>query len=286
MIYCSRRGRDYVSLFEQTFHALAFNDADARRELLKNTLRLADIDGMLPAYTTDGQVQFGYSIAPVYAVALRETESLELTRALVKNAGWWRRQRVSNGFSVPAYAYPREAGIDAGFSFDDYGAALSPDLLSYLVLLYSSIAENTGDQMWAVSAEQTLQVLLGELADDSGFVAKGVLSRKTEHISGILPYVPLILGGRLPSNLTDKLADRIEKDDFWQIEKDIPAVALLVYGLLASGRRAAAQRVGDWYVSRVKLCGFVNNAGDEFASTWAAASYLYIVSALGSKEDA
>jgi hypothetical protein len=53
-----------------------------------------------------------------------------------------------------------------------------------------------------------------------------------------------------------------------------------VRGLLASGRRETAERVGTWYISHVKTHGFVNNIGDGYVSTWAAAAYLYIVSAL------
>jgi hypothetical protein len=281
MIYGSRRGSDLVSVFEQTFHALAFDGADAKLELLKNTLRLADVNGALPAYTTDAQSQFGYSTAPAYVVALGETDGTELVAALEKNAEWWLRWRDRDGVGVPAYAYPKEAGIDCGAGVGVGDAGPTPDLLSYLFLLFSALAEATGDPKWAKAGDGVLKTLLGELDGRGGFTVSGASARGTEFASGLLSHIPLILGDSLPSEVTERLARQIDEGDFWKSEKDLPAVALLVYGLLASHRRETAERVCEWYISHVQSNGFVNNVGDEFASTWAASAYLYIVSALG-----
>jgi hypothetical protein len=283
-IYNRRCASDFAPMFEQFFHALAFKCEDTKLSIIKSIFRMQNFDGMLPAFTTDQQSQYAYTVPPVYALLLNAVNSSELLAAVQRNVRWWLKWRVSDRDPIPAYAYVKEAGFCAGLDFDDFGFTQSPDLVAYFVLLFSELAADTGEMEWKAFSEKALNILLNDMWNGRSFTAKKAESGIESALSGIVNYIPLILGDRLPKRIIEQLSNEISANDFWKVRNEIPVTALLVYGLIASGMYSASERVADWYVDQIKAHGFRNNAEDTVYSTWAASAYLYISAAVNPRE--
>lgn len=286
MMYNNRFGIDYVNLFEQPLLAMAFEDRNAKAELIGNVLDLMSPDGMLPAFTNNKEPQYGYAAPPVIAIAAKETagelQGPALSK-LKKLAFWWLEWRDPDHDGTVSYAYAKETGFDAGLTIRDGLAVKSPDLLTYMCVLSELLSETDADSgaYWKEISRGMLGKLTDTLWDGEEFVCRR--SKTYEKVMGtdFLGYIPVLLGSKLPGDIARKLTDAVSAKKAWERKDQVPLAAHLVKGFLELSQKERAEAAGKWFIGFVKEHGFVNKIGAVMYSSWSASAYLYITAALG-----
>lgn len=238
-------------------------------------------------------------------------------RTIARSQEWWFDNSDADGDGLPEYGHPYSSGLDDSPIFDGALPVASPDLAAYLILQDDELARHSaalGDDAaaarYSARADRTLALLEG-MWDPSGgcFRAGGAgAQERGDTVVGLLPLVTGRLPERIVEALTATLANprrfatpfpvpTVAADDrsfspgrMWRGPVWINTNALLVDGLLASGRPVLARRLAEQTVDLVIHAGGPHEFFDPFSGSkapaattvfgWSAALFLDLSVAL------
>jgi len=257
---------------EQAVIALAFQDTAKALDLINTIFSFATPQGLIPAWVTKRQHLYE-AAPPLYAFTVSclianhnfngidEKKLFALYEAMAKAVNWWLTRRT-DAAGAGFYAYYHECGWTGEISHCQLPAA-APDLAAYLVLATESLAKlasilGKADEAktWEEKSRQQLNFLTGKLWQENRFVCLNSKTGTAYPLSGMLNFLPLILGKRLPGNITGILAENA-KILPWEQLPIIPAT-LIIMGLYDSGYPSIAATVAK---TLIKSC-LHNGAND------------------------
>jgi len=296
--------------------ALAHGETDAAVDQFLAPFDHQDAAGALPDSITHSEVLYDYVKPPIHGGALRGLraradrsltipELTEIHGRLASWTGFWLGHRRVPGHALPYYQHGNDSGWDNSTTFDVDRVVESPDLAGFLALQLDVLAD-LSDELelpageWRRSRDAILDALLGDLWNGKEFVAVGALSGRPSTATSLLNLLPLVLGERLPADVREGLATRLdghltefglatepvdsphyEDDGYWRGPIWAPSTALVESGLRASGFADLANTVSARFRALCEISGFAENfdartgAGlRDRAYTWTAAVYL------------
>jgi len=286
-----------------------------------------DAAGALPDSVNDKVVVRSFTKPPIHGWTLRgllerdRTGFLtndrlgEIYQPLCRWTRWWLTFRDGDGDGVPQYNHGNDSGWDNSTAFDVGFPLEAPDLSAYLALqmdALAALAHRLGrtDEAgrWTSDADALLERLMAHSWRGDRFVAP----RSETHASvppeagdSLLPFLPLVLGQRLPDAargpllagllapgrfLTDYglatealTSPRHEADGYWRGPVWAPPVLLIADGLRRGGEAGAARDIAAGFCRAVARSGAAENfnarAGEglrDRAYTWTASVFLIL----------
>ena len=312
-------GKDFVASAWQFCHqALALNgDMDLTMDLLNLSFDQQSETGQIPDFYDDGRGVFGQVRPPLQGWALKwldrhgrldevKKEVLEdYYPKLAKWADWFLKYRDDDHDGIPQYEHGDECGMEDTSTFRLSNVMETPDLSADLVLLFEALgdlAKRLGKdesevQEWYTKSTDLLNRMLETFWDGEKFIS--MVSGTHERVDrdyGILGYLPIVLGKRLPQEIIDKLAAdlSVENDilspygfdkermyarqlstvaDEWVRGFIYPANnLLLISGLYDAGKTELAQKVAKRFCDEmVRTYGMgtrINAFAGGFPSEW------------------
>jgi len=296
--------------------ALAHGETDAAVDQFLAPFDHQDATGALPDSITHSEVLYNYVKPPIHGWALRglraradrpltTAELIEIHGRLARWTGFWLDHRRVPGHPLPYYQHGNDSGWDNSTTFDVDRVIESPDLAGFLALQLEVLADLSDElglpsERWRGAFGVVIDALLRDLWNGKEFVAVGALSGHSSTASSLLNLLPLVLGDRLPVDVRDALAARLEghltdfgpatepvdsphyeDDGYWRGPIWAPSTLLIESGLRASGHPELADTVSARFRALCETSGFAENfdartgAGlRDRAYTWTAAVYL------------
>ena len=283
-LYMSRCGEDQrASAWLQSFGAMAFRrDQTLAFDLLFSFFALQDPSGTVPGTADDRRIDYAVPKSPVQGLALLwmmdrigaeavdAAQCRRLYAPLCRWVAWWKEYRFgSNGL-----AYHNHAGetlFDTASMF--CGVPLqTPDLQTFLILCMEAcghLAERLGDpeaaRLHLAEADALTEKLLALLWDGEGFVSMAADGRKQIETAPVPACIPILLGKRLPQEITEKLAERLEvsRAPFTDGAPCAAAELMFTIGLLRCGKTAPARKAAKRWLDRCLREGIPSGAEEQ-----------------------
>lgn len=299
--------------------------------------------GAYPDAFNDLEIHFNFSKPPVHGLAFDEIlkrlpsppsrEVMEtMVRSLGKQADWWTTFRMRNAANaecgmgsaasgvgrqasslddLPYYLHGNDSGWDNSTMFARGVPLVAPDLSALLVVqmdvlarLSAELGWNGDAERWARRADDLFAGLMRELWRDDHFVARLANDGTDVESRSLIPWLPLVLGDRLPEAVRGCLRRGIEghltewglatertdspaysDDGYWRGPIWAPSTFLAVTGLERSGHGDLADEVAERFCKLCAKSGFAENydalTGDPLrdkAYTWTASVFLLLAS--------
>jgi len=234
MLYMSRLGPASQWQLSYQVLALAHNAQYAWDQLLV-PFDYQSETGQLPDYYDDSRGTFANIRPPIQGWTLKQMRRLgyyqqvspeqraALYPKLAAWADWFDAYRVEDGADgLLHYERGDESGMEDGSTFRESPCMVTPDLPAYLVLLYEELGEmsrelgmeETVRDGWYRRAADLQQRLIDRLWDGKRFVSHTLEGKTIEKDYGILGYLPVLLGHRLPDAILSALVADLKKEGY------------------------------------------------------------------------
>ncbi len=320
-ILMSKNWMSYVWSWDQCFNALALargQPALAMDQMLTLTDH-QDEFGAYPDSINDVELQFNFSKPPVHGWAFRELlrrlpqrpprDVMDtMIRSLSRQADWWMTHRISK-FELPFYIHGNDSGWDNSTMFKLGVPLIAPDLAALLVVQMETLAELTAERgeaaistEWSRRADALYQRLMRQLWRGDHFVAVRLEDGEAVKSQSLIPWLPIILGKRLPPDVREHLRRGIQghltewglatertdsphyrPDGYWQGPIWAPSTYLAISGLRRCGFHEMADDIGARFRRLCRKSGFAENfnalTGEPLcdpAYTWTASVFLLL----------
>ncbi len=222
-------GRDFVASAWQFCHqALALNgDMALTMDLMNLAFDQQSETGQIPDFYDDGRGVFGQVRPPLQGWVLKWLDKrgrldevpLEVLEdyypKLSKWADWFMKYRDDDHDGIPQYEHGDECGMEDTSTFRLSCVMETPDLSADLVLLYEALGDlakrigrpDAEAEEWYKKSKDLLDLMIRTFWDGERFISMvSGTHERPEHDYGILGYLPIVLGKRLPQEIIDKLA--------------------------------------------------------------------------------
>jgi len=284
-----------------------------------------DASGVLPDFVNDRSVSYACCKPPVQGWAwarlmdlnpfFHQVEPLkEMYRQLKGLHNFWTVHRTRDGFPLPYYNHGNDSGWDNATVFARGCPVTSPDLPSYLVLLYEAMEKmahllNRPDEAdgWKTAGETMLGALMANLWDGNSF-------RSYVHHQGafitegdcLINFMPLVIGHRLPGEVRARLVEGLKTrgfltpfglatesvdspfyrtDGYWRGPIWAPVMLLIIDGLRRGGEEDFARDLSRRFRSAARKGGMAENfnakTGEGLvdpAFTWTSSVFIHLSS--------
>ena len=318
-----------ASQWQHTFQAVAYghNTALGWNQLL-NPFERQNENGQLPDFYDDFRSFQSTIRPPLQGWALNELRRLgyydaiplEERRAFYPRLAAWAEWFDKNRFSdsadgLPHYEQSDESGMEDGSTFRESCCMVTPDLSTYLILLYEALGDLAQDlgmdpavrADWYDRAAALQARLIEKLWNGERFVSHTMEGREIERDYGILGYLPILLARRLPEDIREKLVRDLKREGYilndygFDKEKicardlcDVgansvrgyvyqPFNLLLISGLYDAGEKDFAREVARRFCDTMLEHGGIGAALNTFTAatcsdwiSWTAGTYLLI----------
>jgi glycogen debranching enzyme len=319
-VFMSLNWMDQVWSWDNVFNLCAL--ARGFPELAMDQMRVVadhqDEHGAYPDGLNDIFKHYNFSKPPVQGILLdwlrgiepgffNEARDRELYDTLSAFARFWMRHRLDAESGLPFYLHGNDSGQDNSTLFDKGGPLVTPDLVTYLIELaayLSRTAEALGmageAREWDQVSGELLDGLMHHLWKGDCFVALKSDTRETLSTQSVLPFMPLLLGERLPPEARTELIAGITPfiteyglatehpespdylaDGYWRGPSWGPSTMLMVIGLDRSGATEKARDLAQSFCRTCARSGFAENYDAltgaplrDRAYTWTASAYL------------
>lgn len=252
--------------------------------------------GALPDFFNDAQMTFNFCKPPIHGWTLAwlmgktdlpEPFLRKVYEPLCRWTKWWLTFRDYDGDGFPQYNHGNDSGWDNSTVFRKYVPVESPDLLAFLVLQTETIARlaerfgRYGEQkMWQEKSENLLAGLIRDFWKSDHFAARHAVTHECIECDSLLPYIPLVLGHRLPKKIFGTLADALvgrgflteyglatelpkslyyEPDGYWRGPIWAPSTLLIADGLVDGGRKDLAVEIARRFCNMAAKNGMAEN---------------------------
>ena len=280
--------------------------------------------GALPDSVNDVEIHFNFSKPPIHGWALgemlRRTSApppadvlASLYDSVARQVTWWLTHRREDGEVLPYYLHGNDSGWDNSTMFDQGVPLVAPDLAAFLVISCDELAvlaARVGRQdeapRWRDQADKLLTALLEQLWNGNHFIALATPARTPVVCESLIPCIPILLGNRLPQQITDALvaschrfltewglatehptSEAYTDDGYWRGPIWAPATYLIVCGLERSGEHALARDITRRFCRLCAVSGFAENFDArtgrplcDRAYTWTASAFLLLAERL------
>ncbi len=234
MLYMSRLGP--ASQWQLSYQVLALaHNAQAAWDQLLIPFDYQSETGQLPDYYDDSRGTFANIRPPIQGWTLKQMRRLgyygqvtreqkaELYPKLAAWANWFEAYRVEAGVDgLPHYERGDESGMEDGSTFRESPCMVTPDLPAHLVLLYEELGEMALElgmgaavrDEWYLRAQSMQDRLIEKLWDGEKFVSHTLDGKTIAKDYGILGYLPILLGHRLPDAILNALVADLKKEGY------------------------------------------------------------------------
>jgi hypothetical protein len=278
--------------WQQCFHAMAMgNNVREAWNLLLSFFDYANEIGGIPDNVSDlKQFAWASTKPPIHGWALdyifkhfdlsplTKGDYEELYGKLSRYAAWWLTHHDHAGKGVPSYYHADESGYDESTLFDRGLPIQAGDLLADLALLCEGcgkLAQKCGRDAeagpWQEKSEKLIKYLVEQMWDGDQFAAIMTATGEKYKCGSVAQLQPIILGNRLPREITDRIARRLTDPEEYLTEAGVstehlksdklmlraftrgavvaPTQILLVMGLYDSGHREEAATIALRYLN-------------------------------------
>jgi len=255
--------------------------------------------GLIPNLSTDVTNMWGFGYPCIWGWALRKMtehdqaigsiENLQkIYEPLCKATDYWFIYQDDDKNGIPQYNHTNDAGMDNSTAGDIGMSLESPDLAAYLVVQMDVLAEIAGklnkpeeSKNWKQRADELLSKMIRELWTGEHFIARRTDDHKfNEKSQSILLYMPLILGKRLPSDISSKMirdlktngmftevglcsenpkGDLYAEDSYWRGPVWSPPTYIIASGIKECGDMDFAKEIAKRYCDNCVKNGFGEN---------------------------
>ncbi|WP_405812920.1 glycogen debranching protein [Streptomyces sp. NBC_01390] len=321
-VLMSKHWMDKVWSWDHCFNALALAPScpDLAWDQFSLPFDHQDESGALPDSVTHSEVLYNFVKPPIHGWAFghlrrRLPEPLttaRLTEAYDRLSRWtdfWLTARRAPGATLPHYQHGNDSGWDNATTFDPGRLAVTSDLTATLILQLDELARLADElglpddaRRRTETADALQAALLDELWDGERFLSRPAGGGTPTRSASLLDLMPIVLGDRLPVDVSDRLAERIEAhltayglatehpgsphyepDGYWRGPIWAPATVLVEDGLRRAGHELLADEISARFRALCETYGFAENfdalTGQglrDRAYTWTASSYLLL----------
>jgi len=328
-LFMSKNWMSNVWSWDQCFNAMAL--AKGQPELaLDQMLTLVDHQdefGSYPDSINDVKIHYNFSKPPVHGMAFKEMltrmprrPSEEVMQAmytsLSRQADWWMTYRRREGGLLPYYLHGNDSGWDNSTMFAQGVPLVAPDLAALLAVQMDVLAELAGEMgrddaaaEWTSRADRVQEALLAELWCGDHFVARLGSDGSVVESESLIPWLPILLGKRLPEGIRSALKEGIEahltdwglatekvdspryrENGYWRGPIWAPSTWIAVAGLDRAGFAELADTVSARFCRMCGKSGFPENfnalTGDPLcdpAYTWTSSVFLLLAERLNQR---
>ena len=321
-VLMSKNWMNNVWSWDHCFNAMAL--AKGHPELaLDQMLTMVDHQdefGCYPDRINDVGISFNFSKPPVHGHAFKELlrrvpqrpseDTMEtMYNSLSKQADWWMTHRRVEGGALPYYLHGNDSGWDNSTMFISGVPLVSPDLAALLVVQMDVLADLAGEMgksdeaaQWKTRADALQEALLEELWRGDHFVARLGNDGAVVECNSLIPWLPIILGKRLPEGIRAALKKGIEghltewglstervdspmyrEDGYWRGPIWAPSTYIAVTGLDLAGYSELADTISERFCKMCAKSGFAENFNAltgaplcDPAYTWTASVFLLL----------
>ncbi len=302
--------------------ACAGRDDEAAWNNLVSPFRMQHESGRLPDLVNALTWIDGYTKPPIHGWAvrkLREAGALTAERRawiyprLLKWAQSWYDTMDWDHDGICQYNHGNDSGWDNCTNFKCGAPIEGPDLSAYLVLCWDELAvlakelgRHDESAEHSARADGQLRALLDHSWDGKRFlVLQSGTHREQQGVDSLFPFLPLILGDRLPRDVFDALAQGIRRearfltpyglatesvssewyvpDGYWRGPIWAPPMMFIIDGLKQGGETALATDLSERFCNTCATSGFAENfdantgAGlRDRAYTWTSSVFLIL----------
>jgi glycogen debranching enzyme len=280
--------------------------------------------GCYPDSINDVNITYNFSKPPVHGLALGKVmdrlpappsgDTLEtLWSSLSQQVDWWMTHRCRAGNRLPHYLHGNDSGWDNSTMFAAGVPLVAPDLSALLIVQMDVLAKIAGglgrvdaSALWTSRADALLAALIDELWRNDHFIARLSDDGSVVESSSLIPWMPIILGARLPREILKALKRGIEthltdwglatervdsplyrEDGYWQGPIWAPSTYIAVAGLDSAGYPKLADEISEKFCRLCNQSGFAENfhaqSGKSLrdpAYTWTASVFLLLAERL------
>ena len=233
-LYMSKRGP--ASQWQNSYQAVAFgnNISLGWDQMLVSFDHQDEVTGQLPDFYDDYAGQFTAIRPPIQGWALKLMKRLgyyqqipleEIREFYPKCAAWadfFAKYRTDGVDGLPHYEHSDESGMEDGSTFRESNDMVTPDLPAYLVLLFEELGEMSEQlgmdpsvkEEWYRKAKDIQQRLIDKLWNGEYFESHTLEGKTVDKDYGILGYMPVILGHRLPEEILSRLISDLKIEGY------------------------------------------------------------------------
>ncbi len=170
---------------------------------------------------------YGYFYSLYREMGVEFEEQEQIGKALIRMAGYWTDNQGSLGLC--RYTHPWDSGMDNASCFDDILPISTPDLNTYMVLLYDAIGEiyeSQGKQRegnrYRKLAETYLAKFISLCWNGKEFTAVSDRGKQIP-LTNACKYIPMILGRKLPTEIAEQMVSSLKSSHMitrWSIASE------------------------------------------------------------------
>jgi putative isomerase len=226
IMYSSKNNMHAIWAWDHCFYALsaAYHLPDFAWDNFIHLFDHQDSTGGIPDIITDRVMVWGFVKPPIHGWTLREMikanpkmltpeRSRIAYQALSKWTNFWFTYMDDDHDGIPQYNHGNDSGWDNATSFDMGFPAESPDLCAYLIIQMDVLADLAKNlhfpaeaTKWKQKSDRLLKDMISQFWTGEKFVTKRSDDNKiNEKSHSLMSYLPLVLGNRLPVEITKKM---------------------------------------------------------------------------------
>lgn len=285
-------------------------------------------EGLLPDYVSPHDIMWNFTKPPVHGIALSRFFIDRLNRAqlecvldrFAKQVEYWLNYTDSDGDGICQYNHGNDCGWDNCTPFEVGAPVEGPDLNAYLALEMFALEDaaarlgRDGDaRRWRDMGNALVKRLLEHSWDGERFrVYQSGTHRESPRGDSLYPYLPLVLGRRLPRDVFSRLVSNLKRpnylltahglatesisspcylpDGYWRGPIWAPTMLLITMGIADGGDAEFARLLADRFCDTCAECGLPENynalTGEALrdpAYTWTASAFAVLACMYASK---
>jgi len=322
---------DKIWSWDHAFNAMALASGHPKLSMdqMLTMVDHQDEFGCYPDSFKDSSITYNFSKPPVHGWAFSEMlKSFSkqpsddvfntMYHSLSAQANWWMTHRVLEGKRLPYYLHGNDSGWDNSTMFKKGVPLEAPDLSALLITQMEHLSEmaillNKKDESssWKERSDQLYKNLMAELWQKDHFVAKLGVTDKLIESKSLVPWLPIMLGKRLPLDVREFLAAGIKNhltewglatehvdsefyndDGYWRGPIWAPSTFIAITGLDRSGYSELADEIAERFCRLGNKSGFPENynalTGEALkcpAYTWTSSVFLLLANRLYENEN-
>jgi len=324
--------KDFPSSYswDHAFNALGVSliDHELAWSQMTSILDHQDELGQVPGSVGDSTIRWNFSKPPVQGLFLTKMmqympfsrqQKEYLLKRIEKQIKFYLTYKDSNKDGIVEYHHGNDSGQDNSTVFKDQVVVDSPDLTAFLIEAMSFVSKLAAELQQDEKAhywDEQLQLALKKFCQyfivNNVPVAKETRTGEVIDSQGLLPFISIVLGKKLPKEILDAMCSVLtgpryltewgvatealdsldyEADAYWRGPIWAPSTLLIVEALEDCGLSKEALEISRRFCHLVKHNGFAENfnalTGEglrDKSFTWTASTFIFLAAKLQQHE--